>query len=94
MKQHKHILQWVTRLADVEKVTLPRLPLVEIVGTNRVLIENYQGVHSYDPMEIQVCVKEGKIVICGSCMKLSCMTKSQLLISGNIDCVQLRKRGD
>ena len=68
---------------------LPGLPLVEIAGQQRVLIENHRGVVEYGPQTIRVKVKFGQICISGTGLELARMTKGQLIISGRIDSVHL-----
>ena len=77
---------------DLPGETLPGQVLVEIAGENRVLIEHHLGVREYSCERISVNVKYGLIQICGSCLELRCMTKAQLVISGRIDSVVLKRR--
>lgn len=69
----------------------PTLPLVEIAGYTRVLIENHRGVTEYGCSCIRVKVKFGSICVEGSGLVLSQMTKGQLVISGNVEGVRLTK---
>lgn len=77
---------------DLPGESLPGQVLVEITGENRVLIENHRGVREYSRERIGVKVKYGLIQVCGSCLELRCMTKDQLVISGRIDGVLLKRR--
>ena len=77
---------------DLPGVTLPGQVLVEIAGENRVLIEQHRGIREYSPERIGVCVRYGVVEICGAGLELKCMTKDQLIISGQIDCVTLIRR--
>ena len=83
---------WMHRLttaADLPDETIPGRPLVEIIDHSRVLIENHKGVMEYGVNLIRVKVKFGSICICGSHLELSRMTKGQLIITGNVDTIQL-----
>ncbi len=83
---------FVDRLAavtDLQDEPIPGLPLVEIAGDRRVLIENHQGVTQYGRQSIQVRVKFGAVCICGAGLELARMTRGQLVISGRIDSVSL-----
>ena len=71
---------------------LSKMPLVELAGKCRVLIENHLGVLAYSPTEIQIKVSYGKLAVTGSCLKLMEMNKEQLVITGNILAVQLYGR--
>ena len=92
MKQHRHILQRLTESADLPAEALPRVPLVELAGDRRVLIENHKGVTEYGTEKICVQLSYGHLCICGTGMELSRMTKEQLVISGRIDSVTLLRR--
>lgn len=72
---------------------LPGLPLIEICGKNRMLIENHQGIVGYGSREIQIKVRYGRIVVCGENLKLKNMSKEKLVITGEICAVSLRGRG-
>ena len=75
--------------ADLQDEPIPGIPLVEIAGDGRVLIENHKGVVEYGTNTIRVKVKYGHICICGSGLELRRMTRGQLIICGRIDAVQL-----
>lgn len=93
MVQKKH---WVQRLADEADLyaePLPGLPVVELAGDRRVLIERHGGVTEYSEERICVKVRYGQVCVCGCGLELTQMTRQQLVISGRIDCVQLHRRG-
>lgn len=77
---------------DLPGESLPGQVLVEISGENRVLIEHHCGVREYSRERIGVKVKYGMLQVCGSCLELRCMTREQLVISGRIDCIVLKRR--
>ena len=68
------------------------LPLVEIYGSKRVLIENHRGIVSYGCNEIRVKVKDGHICVAGEGLMISKMSKEKLVIVGKIHCVKLQGR--
>lgn len=61
-----------------------KLPLVEIAGYNRVLIENHQGVIGYSAEEIQIKVCYGKIALTGCKLNFAQINGEQLVITGEI----------
>ncbi len=83
----------VTRGLDLDTEPVPGLPLMELYGDHRVLIENHCGVLEYSDTVIQVKVKHGQICISGCGLKLALMSRERLIISGRIDSVQLIGRG-
>ena len=77
---------------DLPGESLPGQVVVEITGENRVLIEHHCGVREYSRERIGVKVKYSMLQVCGSCLELRCMTREQLVISGKIDCIVLKRR--
>ena len=67
-------------------------PIVELVGQNRLLIENHQGVETYSNNEIQIKVCYGAIVVTGDKLQLLEMSRIKLVICGRIDGIQLLGR--
>lgn len=75
--------------ADLPDEPIPGKPLVEIMDRSRVLIENHCGVCEYGRNFIRIKTKSGSICVCGNRLELARMTKGQLVISGEIESVQL-----
>ena len=71
---------------------LSRIPLVELAGCGRVLIENHSGVLAYSPEMITVKVNYGSLEICGENMMLAEMRREQLVITGVICSVNIYRR--
>ena len=89
-------MNWMQKLADGADLSgepLPGVPIVEIAGECRVLIERHGGVTEYSRERISVKVRSGTVSVCGCGLELTRMTREQLVISGRIDCVQLQRRG-
>lgn len=87
--------QWLQQLADraeMESEALPGLPIMEIAGDRRVLIERHGGVIEYGPERIRVSVSYGSVCINGCGLELVRMTHQQLVIAGRIDSVCLQRR--
>lgn len=72
---------------------VPGVPVIEIGGDRRVLIENHQGVTEYDTNRIQVKVRYGLICIHGESLELVSMTGSGLVVRGIIHNVELIRGG-
>ena len=92
MKRTGKLLEKVVLGADLSGEALPGLPLLELVGECRVLIENHFGVSNYSCNEICVKVAYGIIRILGDKLELARMTKQQLVITGVIDDISLQRR--
>ncbi len=86
-------LERLARATDMVDEPNPMLPLVELVGDRRVLIEHHQGVTEYGRNQITVRVKFGCITVLGQRLELAKMSPGQLVISGCIQCVRVERRG-
>lgn len=89
----KHFIERIANAADLSDEPIPGLPLVEIAGDRRVLIEHHCGVTQYGRCRISVRVKYGAVVVVGTQLELTRMTGQQLIITGRIECVQLERSG-
>ena len=70
--------------ANLPGETLPGMPLVEIFGKRRVLIENHSGVNCYTETEIHINSKLGCVQIFGDRLQLARVSKECLVITGDI----------
>ena len=91
MRAKRGILERISTMVDIQDEPLPGIPLVEIAGYGRVLIENHYGVAEYGDCCIRVRVKYGFVCICGKNLVLNKMIKGQLVITGDIQTVELQK---
>ena len=86
---------WMERIVDgmeLESELFPALPVIEIAGDRRILIERHRGILEYSGERIKVKVQYGAICICGSGLVVVRMSREQLVICGEINCVQLHRR--
>ena len=86
---------WAQRLTegmDLAGETLPGTTIAELAGDRRVLIEGHKGVTEYCRDRVTVKVGYGWLSICGCGLELRQMSKQQLVISGRIDAVQVRRK--
>lgn len=91
MSDGKRILQRVVHGSELCQEPLPYVPLVEIMGDSRVLIENHKSILSYSTQEIHIHVKYGVVAVVGEQLLLSQMSKERIVITGMIDRVQLNR---
>lgn len=92
MKRYNHLLERLMDHADLQTEPLPNVPLVELAGERRVLIENHCGVTEYGQEQIKVRVRYGILCICGHGLVMTRMTKGQLVITGRIDSINIVRR--
>lgn len=67
------------------------VPLIELAGDRRILVERHKGILGYDDKKVCVRLSFGKLQICGCGLKIIHMTKAQLVISGQIETVMLQR---
>lgn len=65
------------------------LPLIELVGDSRLRVERHRGILAYDPAEIHIGGGRVTIRVRGRGMELKAMNRQELLITGQIDAVEL-----
>lgn len=92
MKEHRNWTQRLTEAADLAGETIPGIPVVELLGDQRVLVEGHQGVTEYSTDQIGVKLTWGCLCIRGCGLHLRIMTRERLVVSGRIDALTLTRR--
>ena len=92
MERIKYWLQRMAEGADLPGEPIPGMPVVELFGTSRVLIEHHKGITGYGSEQISVKVSFGKVQISGHDLQIIKMTADQLVIGGVIHGVTLVRR--
>lgn len=83
----------INKIASDELIgeSLPNRPIIELCGDCRIYIERHLGVYEYSDIEVHIGVCFGKIIIRGGCLKLASMSKESLVITGQIQCLELMR---
>lgn len=89
----RNLWESAAKAADLQTEAVPGMPIVEICGRHRVLIEHHLGVTEYGDKNISITIRHGRITVSGSCLSLCRMTKQTVIITGNIDSVHLDGEG-
>lgn len=92
MERKATFLEHISSVAQQQGTVLPGVPLVELAGDRRVLIEHHCGVTEYSCEQVCVKVKFGWIRVLGCGLQIQTMTKDQLVISGTVDGISLLRR--
>ena len=85
------LFNWVVTKSDLMLEPLPGTTLIELMSDKRVLIQHHHGVTFYCCNEIHVKVSFGILSIVGCSMEVAQMTKEQLVITGSIESVILKR---
>lgn len=91
MRRNRTVMSRLTGILDMSAQPLPGVPIIEICGDQRVLIENHKGVIGYGSEKIGVAVSYGKIEVSGCGLKICFMSKQQLIIVGQVGGIQIER---
>ena len=71
----------------IPKDVIPGEPVITITGRQKVYIENYHRIVSFQEEEIMLQAKTCKIVVQGKRLRIEYYTKEEMLIAGQIGLV-------
>ncbi len=80
----KNILSRIIATADLDAELTPHIPIIEIAGTTRILIENHVSVIKYECNCICVEMQYGIVEFSGRKLLIVKISKEQLAIEGEI----------
>ena len=92
MKNQGKLLRRLAEQTSFAEQPLPGLPIVEVAGDRRVLVENHLGIREYERDRISISVQYGVLRVEGDCLELAMMSGHQLVIVGRIDRIFLERR--
>ena len=88
----QHLLDRLMERADLSGEPINRVPLMELAGDRRILIENHCGITEYSEERIRIQVEYGQLCICGKGMVMAQVTGAQLVIRGCVDSIGIIRR--
>lgn len=91
MTNRKSIWRNLLDSGGLEDECIPGQSVVELLGDNRVLIENHRSIMEYEFERICIGVSYGMVCIVGGNLRLRHVTRRKLLISGNIERLELHR---
>jgi sporulation protein YqfC len=89
--RRKDMVERMTQVASRAGEPILKQPLLELCGEHRALIEHHKGIGEYSTEAVSVNVRFGNIRIGGTNLEICKMTADQLVITGNIDTVTLKR---
>ena len=92
MPRSSRALGRMAKASFIYQDALPGVPVVEIAGMGRVLIEGHKGVTEYGENRIQVSMRYGSLMVIGQGLSLAHMSTERLVITGTVDQVCLCRR--
>ena len=88
-ENRKGLLEKTVEVLDLPGDVVAGLPHIEITGSHELRMENHKGILAYGSQEIHISGGKLVIKVRGSNLELKSMNASQLLITGEIDGVDL-----
>lgn len=92
MKRSRKLLENVLDAVHLDSELQPKLPVLELAGDQRVLVENHKSVIHYSDEQVLIRVDYGQLSVKGCGLKLVRLGREQLVITGRIDCIMLCRR--
>lgn len=85
MEKRRPMLELMVEAADLPAEMMPGMPLVELCGDRKVLVENHRGVREYSPERISVRLTKGSLIIRGRKLNLEKMQAQTLIVTGTVE---------
>ncbi len=90
MERKNCMLQLAERM-DLPSEPIPGIPVVELAGDCRVLIEKHGGILGYEENLIRIKMRYGQLHVRGNGLEISSVSVHQIVIRGKIQGIELRK---
>lgn len=88
-RKREGLLEKTAQVLDLPGDVVAGLPRLELTGSRELRMENHKGILAYGSQEIHISGGKLVIKVRGSNLELKSMNASQLLITGEIDGVDL-----
>lgn len=93
MKLYEKVCGKIPEILDLPDQTLPGVPIIEIYGNKRLLIEGRCSVIDYCESCIKLKNTYGNVCILGRNLIMSELTQQQMIIVGEIDNLSISRGG-
>jgi len=94
MKNRKRRLTKINDILEFPKEIGTMEPRITITGFNKLLIENYKGILEYEEFFVKINTHIGIININGFKLEVNNLTDDDILVTGNIDSIDIEERID
>ena len=68
---------------DLPAEIIADIPVLTVYGKNELTIDNFKNIRDFTDKQLTVNTKVSKIIISGSDLMISCLTKETLIVKGN-----------
>ena len=69
-----------------------KAPIITITGPAQVLVENYKSILSYTSEQLIIVTCQGRVILQGKNLEISCYTSLEMEVKGKITAVMLECR--
>ena len=73
----------------IPQEVIPGEPVVTVMGSRNVYIENYRRIECFCEDEIRLRAKTCRLIICGKRLRIEYYTKDEMLVGGQIISVSM-----
>jgi len=91
MKLYDKLAQRLPETLHIPDQTLPGVPIIELYADRRVLIESRCGIMHYESTCIKLRSCGYRVCVCGRGLNIAELSAEQLIITGSVDSVSLRR---
>lgn len=91
MNLYEKLANRLPEVLNIPDQTLPGVPIIELYADRRVLIEGKCAIMQYDCNCIKLRSCSFRVSICGSGLSITELSGEQLIITGTVDCVSVRR---
>ncbi len=84
-----HVKDETAAVLKIPKDVIPGEPMVTITGRQKVYIENYHRIVSFQEEEIKLQAKTCRILVYGKRLRIEYYTKDDMMIAGQIGSVAI-----
>ena len=88
-RKREGLLEKTAQVLDLPGDVVAGLPRLELTGSRELRMENHKGILAYGSQEIHISGGKLVVKVRGTDLELKSMNASQLLITGEIDGVDL-----
>ena len=89
MKLYEKLRDQIPEFMNLPDQSLPGVPIVELYGDRRVLIEGHCGISHYGSETVRVKTPCSTLCICGRGLQMSVLSKDQLIITGTVQSISV-----
>lgn len=81
-------IQRIQKAVEIPSDVARKVPILTIIGSEELTLENYRGILEYTEKVIRVQTKTGQIRIAGVSLNIDCYTNEEMCVVGQIHLIE------